>query len=130
MLEGEVLPYSDSSFDAIVACAVFTCITSQATRDNQFGELCRVLKTEGLLHMVEFCSEPSKSFTASIGIPMVYSTPLELRNLAHALQLVSEKVFNTSTMGGHQVYGYSLFAKKTLNKNSQQDAAKDVAPLL
>ena len=40
----ETLPFLDNSFDAVVACAVFTCITSKETRLTQIKELCRVLK--------------------------------------------------------------------------------------
>lgn len=126
----ESLPYLDNSFDAIVVCAVFTCITSIETRNSKFRELRRVLKPEGLLHMVEFCSEPSKSFTASIGVPMLYSTPLELRKLTCSLEVVGEAIFRTNTMGGNETTGYSLFARKSLNKYSQQGAAKEAAPLL
>ncbi len=112
ILEENLIPYPDSSFDALIACAVFTCITSQKIRDRLIRELYRVLKPEGILHMVEFCSEPSKSFTANIGIPMLYSTPLELKELACMLEPVSEEINNTKTMGGDSENSYSLFARK------------------
>lgn len=110
----KTLPYLDNSFDAIVACAVFTCITSQEVRLQQMKELYRVLKPEGLLHMVEFCSEPRKSFTANIGIPMLHSSPKELRGLVRTLQIVNEEIVNANTMNGHSASSYSLFARKAL----------------
>ncbi len=116
LLEGEVLPYPDNNFDAIVACGVFTCITSHDIRNKQINELYRALKPEGLLHMVEFCSKPSKLFTASIGVPMLHSTPLELKELAGKFQVVSEEVKSTNTMGGNNADYYSLFARKPLNE--------------
>ena len=121
---GAVLPYPDNSFDAVVACAVFSCITCQEIRNDQIKELFRVLKPEGLLHMVEFCSDSSKLFTASIGVPMLHSTPLELKELTGMLQLVSEEVVSTITMGGNSASAYSLFARKSLNKPLKNDAGK------
>ncbi len=114
--EGEVLPYPDNSYNAIVACGVFTCITSHDIRDKQMNELCRILKQNGVLHLVEFCSEPSKLFTANIGVPMLHSTPLELKKLAGMFQVVSEEVKSANTMGGNPASCYSLFARKPLNK--------------
>jgi ubiquinone/menaquinone biosynthesis C-methylase UbiE len=114
----ETLPFLDNSFDAVVACAVFTCITSEETRLTQIKELCRVLKPGGLLHMVEFCSGWSRAFTSSMGVPMLHSSPEELRDLVSSLQIVNEEIFNTDTMGGNNASSYSLFARKSLNKTS------------
>ncbi len=119
VVSGGVLPFSGDSFDVVVACAVFTCITSKQARLSQISELWRVLKPEGLLHMVEFCSEPSQAFTSSIGIPMLHSRPQELRELAGASQIVNEEIIQTCTMGGNSANSYSLFARKSLNKKSQ-----------
>ena len=116
VVSDEMLPFSNSSFDAVVACAVFTCITSEEARLSQIKELCRILKPGGLLHMVEFCSEPSRSFRSRIGVPMLYSSPQELRDLVHSLQVVNEEVITTNTMGGDNASSYSLFARKSLNK--------------
>ncbi|MDA8651123.1 class I SAM-dependent methyltransferase [Porticoccaceae bacterium] len=124
---GSTLPFPDSSFDAVVVCGVFTCITSQKARFTQINELCRILKPEGLLHMVEFCAEPSKTFTASIGVPMLHSSPEELRELISMLHMVSEDVLNTKTMHGSNAISYSVFARKSLNKLSKRDAL-DGAP--
>jgi ubiquinone/menaquinone biosynthesis C-methylase UbiE len=110
---GETLSFPDNSFDAIVTCAVFTCITSEETRLSRIKELCRVLKPEGVLHLVEFCSESSRAFTSSIGVPMLHSSPEELRELVCTLQIVKEEIVNTSTMGGSNASGYSLFARNT-----------------
>lgn len=124
---GSTLPFPDSCFDAIVVCGVFTCITSQEARFTQINKLCRILKLEGLLHMVEFCAEPSKAFTASIGVPMLHSSPEELRELINMFQIVSEDVLNTKTIRGSTAISYSVFARKSLNKLSKRDAL-DGAP--
>ncbi len=115
---GNTIPFPDKTFDAVVVCAVFTCITSKEARDAQFKELFRVLKSGGLLHMVEFCSESSKAFTSQVGVPMLYSSPQELKELADAMQLINEEVIQTKTMGGRSAGSYRLFARKSLGSAS------------
>lgn len=110
------LPFIEQRFDAIIACAVFTCITDHAIRELQIKELYRVLKPGGLLHMVEFCSDSSKLFTSSIGVPMLHSSPNELRELVAAFNITCEEVVKTNTMGGNVASSLSLFARKPLNK--------------
>ena len=114
VISEQTLQFPDNSFDAIVACAVFTCITCEETRHFQVKELYRILKPEGLLHMVEFCSEPSRAFTSSIGIPMLHSSPKELRELTRNLEIANEEIINTETMGGNNASSYRLFARKLL----------------
>lgn len=121
-VSGSSLTFPDHSFDAVVACAVFTCITDHEVRLSQISELCRILKPDGLLHMVEFCSESSKLFTASVGVPMLHSSPQELRDLVGTLQVVSEEIKKTNTMGGSPANSYSVFARKSLNKSSKKAA--------
>ncbi len=119
---GSALPFPGCSFDVVIVCAVFTCITSLDTRISQINELRRVLKPEGLLHMVEFCSEPSRAFTASIGVPMLHSSPAQLRELISELQIVSEEVNNTKTIGDNKARRYSVFATKPLIKIHKRHA--------
>jgi ubiquinone/menaquinone biosynthesis C-methylase UbiE len=127
LVTGITLPFPDQNFDAVVACAVFTCITDHKIRLSQINELCRILKPDGLLHMVEFCSESSRFFTASIGVPMLHSSPQELRELVSALQVVGEEVIKTNTMGGIAASSYSIFARKSLNNPSKKDTLKRAA---
>lgn len=110
------LPFSHNSFDAIIVCAVFTCITSHEVRLETINELYRILKSGGIFHMVEFCSEPSKRFTSSMGVPMLYSSPKELHKLISKMIIVSEEIANTNTISGNKENTYSLFARKSLNQ--------------
>jgi hypothetical protein len=55
---------------------------------------------------------------SSIGIPMLHSSPEELRELISTLQIINEEIINTNTMGGKNARSYSLFARKPLNKTS------------
>jgi ubiquinone/menaquinone biosynthesis C-methylase UbiE len=117
---GSVLPFSDASFDAVVVCAVFTCITCQDARVSQMNELCRVLKPQGLLHMVEFCADSSETLAPGMGVPMLHSSPAELRELVTALSIIHEEVVSTKTISGNSAKSYSLFARKTLTESSNE----------
>ncbi|MEM1152697.1 MAG: class I SAM-dependent methyltransferase [Pseudomonadota bacterium] len=122
LTDGSKLQHDDNCFDALIVCAVFTCITSHNQRQNCARELIRVLRPGGLLHLVEFCSEESHPFESRVGVPMLHSTPQELRNRFVGLSVVSEEIHQTKTMSGSKAKGYSLFATKSLNKFSQADA--------
>ena len=119
-ISGQELPYPDECFDAVISCAVFTCITSPEQRISQINELYRVLKPSGTLHLVEFCSEVSRTFTSGIGITMCHSTPEELRQLVNGFSPNNEEVIETTTMSNDQAQCYSLFAKKPLNKKQHR----------
>lgn len=112
LVSDEALPFLNNSFDAVVVCAVFTCITGQEARVSKINELRRILKPNGLLHMVEFSAESSQLFTSGVGVSMLHSSPQELRELVSAFQLVSEELAITNTMGGNVANRYSIFARK------------------
>ena len=117
-ISGNTLSIPDNSFDVVIVCAVFTCITSQEARVTQFNEIFRILKPDGLLHMVEFCADSSNVFTSRVGVPMLHSNPHELQGLVNSMQVTHEEVINTNTMGGRKARSYSVFARKSLNKAS------------
>ena len=125
-VSGSTLSFPDHSFDAVVACAVFTCITSQKAREAQFNELSRILKPGGLLHMVEFCKEPSKAFTSGFGVPMLHSTSQELLSLVNTMHVTHEEVIETNTMGSRKASSYRLFARKSLDKARNPTATPPV----
>jgi ubiquinone/menaquinone biosynthesis C-methylase UbiE len=118
------LHFTDSSFDAVIVCGVFTCITSQEARLSKINDLCRILKPRELLHMVEFCAESSRAFTARIGVPMLRSSTAELRELVCMLHITNEETANTKTIGGNSAISYSVFARKSLDRFSQGDRKK------
>ncbi|MEP5231874.1 MAG: class I SAM-dependent methyltransferase [Alloalcanivorax sp.] len=111
-----VLPFEDHSFDAVVACAVFTCITSLEERAKAVAEIARVLKHGGILHIAEFCSEEGMVFTSGLGIPMRHSRAGELRELFGGFQCVHDEVIGASTMSGEKSQSYRAFLKKPLSK--------------
>ena len=73
-LPTKTLPFANDEFDAIVLCAVLTCIPNQNARNNVLSELNRVLKPQGIIYLAEFCSDQSVRFVSSTGVPMWHST--------------------------------------------------------
>ncbi|MCE9663942.1 class I SAM-dependent methyltransferase [Halomonas sp. M5N1S17] len=118
-----VLPFDDRSFDAVVACAVFTCIPSLEERAEAVAEIARVLKPGGFLHISEFCSEEGTVFTSGLGISMRYSRPEELRELFGGFQYFHDEVVGASTMSGKNAQSYRAFVKKPLNKEMHVTSA-------
>lgn len=113
-----VLPFHDGTFDAVVACAVFTCITSLEERAVAVAEITRVLKPGGVVHIAEFCSEERAVFTSGLGISMRYSRPEELQELFGGFQYFHDEVVGTTTMSGKDAQSYRAFFTKPLNKAS------------
>lgn len=114
------LPFDDCSFDAVVVCAVFTCIPSLEERVEVVAEIMRVLKPGGFLHIAEFCSEEETVFTAGLGISMRYSRPEELRELFGGFQYVYDEVVGASTMSGKDAQSY----RAIVQKNTEQGPSR------
>ena len=114
------LPYKKETFDAVVACAVFTCLTSVNDRVEAIAEIHRVLKPSGLFHIVEFCSEQPREFESGYGIPMLYSTPQELRDILRPLVTIHQQVIQAKTIGGNNALCFRALARKSLNKTLQR----------
>ncbi|AQU83144.1 MULTISPECIES: class I SAM-dependent methyltransferase [unclassified Halomonas] len=106
------LPFDDCSFDAVVVCAVFTCIPSLEERIEVVAEIMRVLKPGGLLHIAEFCSEEEAIFTGGLEISMRYSRPKALRELFGDFQYFHDEVVGASTMSGKDAQSYRAFVQK------------------
>ena len=113
-MTGNHIPYPDNHFDAVVSCAVFTCIVPKEQRAFYIKELYRVLKPSGLFHLVEFCAKRSKTFISSFNIPMWYGSPAAINFLVKEFFIRHSVVDNTNTISGRQVQSYRLFAEKRL----------------
>ncbi|MGD8177422.1 class I SAM-dependent methyltransferase [Marinimicrobium sp. ARAG 43.8] len=109
------LPFGDNAFDVVVVCAVLTCIPPPEERSTVVGEITRVLKPGGIVHLAEFCSEDSKDFLSGLGLPMRYSSPQEFRDLFVSFSYMHEEVGSTSTMSGQRTQSYRAFIRKPLN---------------
>lgn len=114
--QGTVLQYPDGNFGAIVLCAVLTCIPERHAMKDVLSEIERLLKPGGILHMVEFSNEASKTFVSNIGITMHHQKPSALRSLVGTFTELKFEVVQTKTMGGNTAKAVNYFGQKTLNK--------------
>lgn len=109
------LPYEDESFDAVVACGVFTCVVSGNDRDEAMAEIHRVLKPSGVFHIADFCSENNREFEFDYGIRMCHRSPQELRDMLRTFDVISSQVIQAQTMSGKEALTFRAFARKSLN---------------
>lgn len=112
--KGSQLPFSNSSFDAIVTCAVFTCIPEAQIRVNVVSELLRILKPNGVIYLVEFCSDEGRFFTSGVGVPMWHGTQIEIENIVGGLAVEKSIVVNNQTMTGHNSKACHIVARKII----------------
>ena len=112
--KGSQLPFSDSSFDAIVTCAVFTCIPEAQVRVNVVSELLRILKPNGVIYLAEFCSDESLFFTSGVGVPMWHGTQVEIENIVDGFVLEKSIVVNNQTMTGHNSKACHVVVRKII----------------
>ena len=113
---GQVLPFDSHSFDAIIACAVFTSIPSLEERQAAASEIMRVLKPGGLLHLSEFCASEERIFMSTLGLPMRYSAPEVLQCLFENFESVHNEVIDANTISGKPESSYRAFVRKPVNK--------------
>lgn len=76
---GTHLPEPDGAADAVVCCAVLTCIPDPMTRARMISEMERVLRPSGVAHVVEFSESKDRRYNAGrfrsgLGIEMVHFT--------------------------------------------------------
>ena len=114
--QGPTLQYPDGYFEAIVLCAVLTCIPENQAKKDVLAEIERLLKPGGILHMVEFCNETNKIFKSKIGVIMHHQQPSELRSLVGTFTELRFEVTQTQTMGGINAQAVSYFGQKIFNK--------------
>ena len=106
------LPFKDGYFQSIIMCAVLTCIPNESSRNFMISELHRVLAPQGIIHIVEFCSETSKTFLSDIGVKMHYPSPDDFLESVAAFKTLDFKIKNTKTMSGRGANSLSFFGKK------------------
>jgi ubiquinone/menaquinone biosynthesis C-methylase UbiE len=111
--EGSKLSYPNSTFGAVVICAVLTCLPEQKQKVDVLSEIKRVLRPGGILHLVEFCSESNNVFTSKMGVVMQHQTPKELRSLLSTFTELSTIVTKTKTMSSNNAKAFSYFGQNT-----------------
>lgn len=108
----EKLDFPDNYFDSIILCAVLTCIPDYGSKEQIISEMFRLLKSNGIIHIVEFCNETEKNFESSFGVTMNYQTPENFRLLVKEFDEVNYNIFQTETMSGVKAQAVSYFGKK------------------
>jgi SAM-dependent methyltransferase len=111
--QADEVPYQDTTFDAVLLCAVLTCIPGFKQRERLLSEVYRVLKPSGIIHVVEFCSDEGETFESGLGVVMNHSKPDELKGLLGLFNILEFKEAPTKTMGGKTSKAMSFFAQKT-----------------
>ena len=105
------IAYPDNHFNAILICAVLTCVPNDSAKRKIISEIKRVLVPGGIIHMVEFCNETENKFESKFGVNMHHQTPKTLRNLVGGFSKLSFEVKNVKTMNGKKALAISYFGK-------------------
>jgi len=112
LTQGASAQYPDGSFGAIVLCAVLTCIPEHHEIKAVLTEIERLLMPGGVLHMVEFSNETSKTFVSKNGITMHHQRPDELRSLVSAFTELKFEVIQAKTMSNNNAKAVIYFGVK------------------
>lgn len=104
---GAELPEADGSADAVVCCAVLTCIPEAAARERVLGEIERVLRPGGVVHVVEFAEgggrryDADGRFKSGLGIEMIHFTQQRLRTELGRFQEIGMREFDCRSVSGN-----------------------------
>ncbi len=113
------IPCEDESLDCVLACAVFTCIPSEVDRKKIFEELCRVLRRDGVLHLIEFGLDYFNSyddngcFLSSLNVQMKHFSRKEIEALCSPLETINMETTKASAIGNRLTEAHSYFGRKT-----------------
>lgn len=106
--------FPDNHFGAIILCAVLTCVPDIKTKEQILAEIYRILKPDGILHLVEFCNEKGKYFESNFGVAMHHQQPKELLTLVHYFSEIDCNIIQTQTMSGKDINAFSYFGQKLI----------------
>lgn len=107
------LEIPDSSFEAIIFCALLTCVPNNAKKSHIVTEAYRLLRSDGVFHVAEFCSPEEKTFESELGVRMHYQRPDQLRALLNGVSTeLKFEVVKEKTMSGKNVEAISYFGRK------------------
>lgn len=128
---GLPLPFEDGRYDAALLFAVLTCVPQDAEQRAIVGELARVVRPGGLLHLsdVPLQSDPRNreryaQYEDEFGAYGVFRTedggvfrhhePEHLRRLlrVHGFAVAEERTDTVGTLGGHSVRRLQLIARR------------------
>jgi SAM-dependent methyltransferase len=100
------LPEHDCSVDAVVCCALLTCIPNPAERRFVMLECHRLLRPGGILHLIEITRNESRiyesngSFQSGLGIQMIHLSMDQLSDEMGDFQTITMKGIECRSISG------------------------------
>jgi ubiquinone/menaquinone biosynthesis C-methylase UbiE len=120
---GKTIPETDSTFDAIICSAVFTCIPEINQKKKWIQELYRKLKPNGYIIITEFsCPETvdAPKFVSSVGVTMKFIRKSEIQKLFQKFKEVSCKVVDAVTLTGKSAMCVQFIGRKQIKKSANK----------
>ena len=128
--EGFSIPLEDNSFDAIILCAVLTCIPDSDEQKKLFAELNRVLKTNGIIYISDYLVAPDERnqkryekfeskyncygvFELEEGVVLRHHEIGYLKQLTKDFEVKLEEKFQVTTMNGNTSLGIRFIVQKS-----------------
>lgn len=116
---GGDIPFSDSSFDAVLLLAVLTCIPDSNEQTRLFSEIYRVLKGGGIVYVSDLLINSDRRnkeryerfapthgcygvFELEEGAVLRHHTMAHLEHLAASFKRLSQQEFRVETMNHHE----------------------------
>lgn len=116
------LEYPAKHFGGVVLCAVLTCVPEYKDKIKIISEANRLLRSGGILHVVEFCSNTGKTFESKSGIIMNHQKPNELRKILREFMCeLKFEIIQVKTMSGRNAEAINYFGKKIHNKTLNEN---------
>ena len=126
---GSDIPFSDSSFDAVLLLAVLTCIPDSNEQSRLFSELYRVLKDGGILYLSDLLINSNRRnqgrykrfepkyecygvFELEEGATLRHHTREYLERLASSFKTIYQQEFQVETMNGHKSRAIRMIFRK------------------
>ena len=116
--EPPLIPAEDGQYDAIMCCAVLTCLPNKRTQNLAISELSRILKKSGIIYFAEFLQTKNRTygeggtFKTSFGVQMKHFRPQELLDLITQFKTISVKDNFEKSISGNDAASLQIIVKK------------------
>ena len=111
------IPAPDNHYDAIMCCAVLTCIPTSSAQNEIVSELKRVLKNSGIIYFAEFLQTSNRTygergtFKTGFGAHMKHFTKQELLDLVADFRVISSIEKLEKSISGKNASSFQLVVK-------------------